>query len=153
MKNIVMVSHKYAPHKLYVKTHMERRDISFLAVAFEVLHFESQNGDLGGDCIAAPELCYLLTSYFGCQVVSRQRWLKISARRRKAIDIYHNGEGHPLWHSPNAKQLAPSIIPAGAAADVARLPEIMTHWYAEYNAKFEEWLDRMEEKAAMAESY
>ena len=127
MKNIFEITHKYAPYTHYIQTALTQRELSYLTVALERLYFDALNGEMS-DCIASPELAYFLTKYFGCKEVSRQQWLKAGRRRQKTIDIYWNGQGHPMWKAP---ETAAALVPKQVIVDLSRLSRLaISCWVA-----------------------
>lgn len=148
MKNIFQIEHKYAPYTHYIQIGLARHELSYLIVALERLYFDALSGEMS-DCLASPELAYFLTTYFGGKEVSRRQWLKASRRRRKTIDVYRNGQGHPMWGNP---ELAASLVPAQVIADMSRLSAIMEPWYSAYEAEVDEWVRRQADEPPLRDA-
>lgn len=147
VKNIFEITHKYAPYTHYIQTALTQRELSYLTVALERLYFDALGGEMS-DCIASPELSYFLTKYFGCKEVSRQQWLKACRRRQKTLDIYWNGQGHPMWRKPD---VAATLVPAQAIVDLSQLSTIMQPWYVAYEAKVDEWVQQQHDADPLLE--
>lgn len=148
MKNIFEITHKYAPYTHYIQTALTRRELSYLTVALERLYFDALGGEMT-DCIASPELAYFLTRYFDCKEVTRQQWLKTSSRRQKSFDIYWNGQGHPMWRTPD---VAAALVPEKVIVDLSQLSAIMQSWYAAYEAEVDAWVQQQQDTDPILEA-